>query len=121
TSWVWEAWGVTDHLGIGEQRVGVEAENHRGSIELEHEIEIAAGGLPQTRESGLVADGIVGRPLQSRVTGTELGNQARLRRRRERFGEDRKAGATVGGVCLRQLSPGGHEIAPGLPRTILRH
>ena len=74
---------VPDHLRVGQERVGVEAENHRRSIEPEHEIDIAPGGLPQTGEPVLVADGVVGRPLQPGVAGAELRGQARHGRRRE--------------------------------------
>ena len=115
-----EASRVTDHLRVGEQRVGVEGENHRGSIEPEHEVEVAPRGLPQTRESALVADRVVGRPLQPRVAGTELGGQARQGGRGEGLGEDRKAGAAIRAMGLGQLAPGSDEIAPGLPRTLLR-
>jgi hypothetical protein len=31
---------VTDHFRVGQERVGVEGENHRGPIEPEHEIEV---------------------------------------------------------------------------------
>jgi hypothetical protein len=72
------------------------------------------------RESALVADGVVGRPLQSGVAATKLGSQARQGRRAEGLGKDRKAGAAIGGMSLGQLTPGRHEIAPGLPRP-LRH
>ena len=41
-----EASRVTDHLRVGQERVGVEGENHRGSIEPEHEIEVATRGEP---------------------------------------------------------------------------
>ncbi len=111
---------VTDHLRIGEKRVGVEGENHRGSIEVEHEIEVPPGGVPQSCESALVADGVVGRPLQPRVATTELGGQARQGGRAEGLGEDRKAGAAIRGMSLGQLAPGCHEIAPGLPRPLQR-
>ncbi len=72
-----EASRVADHLRVGQERVGVERENHRGSIEPEHEIEVAPRGRPQAGEPVLVADGIVGRPLQPWVAGAELGGQAR--------------------------------------------
>ncbi len=72
-----EASRVTDHLRVGQERVRVEGENHRGAIEPEHEIEVAPRGGPQAGEPVLVADGIVGRPLQPGVAGTELGGQAR--------------------------------------------
>ena len=111
---------VTDHLRIGQERVGVEGENHRGSIEPEHEIEVAASGLAQSRESALVADGVVGRPLQARVAGTELGNQARQGGRGEGLGDHRKTGTAIRGMSLGQRLPGRHEIAPRLPRTVLR-
>ncbi len=115
---VGEAARVTDRLRIGEQRIGVEAENHRGSIEPEHEIDVASRGLAQTREPVLVADGVVGRPVQLGEAGAELGDQARQRRRGEGLGEDRKAGAAIRGMSLGQLPPGGHEIVPG-PRLRL--
>ena len=72
-----EAPGMANHLRIREKRVGVEGKNHRGSIEPQHEIEVAPGGLPQSGESVLVADGVVGRPVQAGIAGTELGSQAR--------------------------------------------
>ena len=72
TSSIGEASRVTDHLGVAQERVGVERENHRGSIEPEHEIDVAPGGLLETRQSILVADRVVGRPLQLRVAGPEL-------------------------------------------------
>ncbi len=109
---------VTEHLRVGEKRVGVEGENHRGSIEPEHEIEVAPRGGPQSREPALVADGVVGHPLQPRVTALELGGQACERGRAERLGEDRKAGAAIRGMRLGQLTPGRHEIAPGLLRPL---
>ena len=93
--------GVTDHLRIGEERIGVEAENHRGSIESEHDVEVAPCGLPQTCEPVLVADGVVGRPLQLGVAGTELGRQACQGGRGEGLRQDRKAGAAIGGMRLR--------------------
>ena len=102
---VGEAARVTDHLRIGEQRIGVEAENHRGSIEPEHEIDVASRGLAQTREPVLVADGVVGRPLHLGEAGSELGDQARQRRRGEGLGEDRKAGAAIRGMSLRTAAP----------------
>ncbi len=111
-----EASRVTDHLRVGQERVGVEGENHRGSIEPEHEIEVAPRGVPQSRESALVADGVVGRPLQLGVAGTELGGQARQGGGGEGLGEDRKAGTAIRGMSLGQRPPGRHEIAPGLPR-----
>ena len=107
-----EASRVTDHLRVGEKRVGVEGENHRGSIEPEHEIEVAPRGVPQSRDPALVADGVIGRPLHLGVAGTDLGNQARQRRRRERLGQNRKAGAAVRGMSLGERPPGRHEIAP---------
>ena len=110
---------VTDHLWIGEQRVRVERENHRGSIEPEHEIEVTPRGGPQSREPVLIADGVVGRPLQSRVWRAELGGQAGQCGRGEGVGENRKAGAAIRGMSRGQLAPGRHEIAPGLPRPLL--
>jgi hypothetical protein len=105
---------VTDHLRVGQERVGVKGENHRGSIESEHEIEVAPRGVPQSRESTLVADGVVGRPLHAGVAGTELGGEARQGWGGEGLGEDRKAGTAIRGMSLGQLPPGRYEIAPGL-------
>ena len=110
-----EASRVTDHLRVREQRVGVEGENDRRSIEAEHEIEVAPGGLPHTFEPVLVADRVVGRPLHARVSATELGGQARQGGRAEGLGEDRKAAAAIRAMSLCELTPGGGEIAPRLP------
>ena len=58
-----EAPRVTDHLRVGEKRVGVEGEDDGRLIEPEHEVEVAARGGPQAREPVLVADRVVRRPL----------------------------------------------------------
>ena len=105
---------VPDHLGVGEERVGVQAENHRRLVEPEHEIDIAAGGLPQTGEPVLVADGVVGRPLHLGIARAELRDQPGQRRRGERLGEHGQARAAVRGMRHGQLLPGRHEIVPGL-------
>ena len=115
-----EAARVTDRLRIGEQRIGVEAEDHRGSIESEHEIDVASRRLAQACKPVLVADGVVGRPLHLGEAGSELGDQARQGGRGEGLGEDRKAGAAICGVRLGQLSPGRHEIGPRFPLTLQR-
>src|SRR5262245_48122886 len=61
---------VTNHLWIGEKRIGIETENNRRSIEPEYQIDVASGDLPQPGEPVLVADRVVGRPLQLRITLT---------------------------------------------------
>ena len=114
-----EASRVTDHLGVGQERVGVEGEDDGRLIDPEHEVEVAPRGGPQSREPVLVADRLVGRPDRPRIAGAELGCQARQSGGGEGLGEDRKAG-TIRGMSLGQLPPGRHEIAPGLPRTFLR-
>ena len=108
-----EAPRVTDHLGVGEKRVGVEGEDDGRPIEPKHEVEVAARGRPQAGEPVLVADRVVGRPLQPRVAGTEFGREACQCGGTEGLGKDRKTGAPVGGMSLGQLPPGRHEIAPG--------
>ena len=52
-----EASRVTDHFGVGQERVGVEGQDDRRSIEPEHEVEVAAGGgrRPAMRLSSLTA------------------------------------------------------------------
>ena len=114
-----EASRVTDHLGVGQERVGVEGEDDGRPIDPEHEVEVAPRGGPQAREPVLVADRLVGRPDRPRIAGAELGCQARQGGGGEGLGEDRKAGTTIRGMSLGQLPPGRHEIAPGLPRTLL--
>ena len=115
-----EASRVTDHLRVGQQRVGIEGEDDRRAIEPEHEVDVAPRGGSQAREPVLVADRLVGRPLHLGIRAAELGGQARQGWRREGFGEDRKAGAVIRGMRLGQLPPGLHEIAPGLPRALQR-
>jgi len=63
---------VTEHLRVGEQRVSVERENHRGAIEPEHEIDVASRHLP---EIALVVTDVV---------MPRLGGIALVRRLRER-------------------------------------
>ena len=58
-----EASRVTDHLRVGQERVGVEGEDDGRLIEPEHEVEVAPRGGPQAREPVLVADRLVGRPV----------------------------------------------------------
>ncbi len=97
---------VTDHFRIGRQRIGVEAEDHRRSIEPEQEIDVASGRLPQTGEAVLVADGVVGR--REHPPGSGFGapeTKARQRRRGEGLGQDRQAGAAIRRMCLRQSAP----------------
>ena len=115
-----EASRVTDHLGVGQERVGVEGEDDGRLIEPEQEVEVAPRGGPQAREPVLVADRLVGRPLQPGIADTELGGQARQGGRGEGLGEDRKAGTAIRGMSLGQLPPGRHEIAPGLPLPLQR-
>ena len=105
---------VTDHFRIRQERVGVEGENHRGSIEPELEIDVAARGLLQSREAIFVADGVVGRPPQFWVAGTELSGQSSQRWGGVGLGKEREAGATIRGMRLCQFTPGRHEIGPGL-------
>ena len=83
-----EASRVTDHLRVGEERVGVEGENHRRSIEPEHEVEVAPRGGPQAREPVLVADGLVGRPHRTWGSGrgTRMPGAPGSARRRTRRG-----------------------------------
>ncbi len=109
-----EASRVSDHLGVGQERIGVEGENNRRLIEPEHEVDVAPRGGPQAGEPVLVADRLVGRPGRLRVAGAEFGGQARKSGRGEGLGEDRKAGATIRRMRLGQLTPGRHEIVPGL-------
>ena len=47
-----EASRVTDHFGIGQERVGVEGKDDRRSIEPEHEVEVAARGGHAGRQRG---------------------------------------------------------------------
>ncbi len=112
-----EASRVTDHLGVGQERVGVEREDDGRPIDPEQEVEVAPRGGPQTREPVLVADRLVGCPDRPRIAGAELGCQARQGGGGKGLGEDRKAGTTVRGMSLGQLPPGRHEIAPGPPRA----
>ena len=109
-----EASRVTDHLGVGQERVGVEGEDDRRLIDPEHQVDVAPGGGPQAREPVLVADRLVGRPRRLRIAGAELGGQARQGGGGEGLGEDRETGATIRGMSLGQLAPGRHEIGPGL-------
>ena len=109
-----EATPVTDILRVGQERIRIERENHRRFIEPEQKIDVAANGLLQSREAVLVADGVVGRPLQLRIFRAQLGHEARERGRRERFRKDREAGAAIRGMSLGQLAPRRHEIGPGL-------
>ena len=108
-----EAARVTDHLGVGQERVGVEGEDDGRLIEPEHEVEVAPRCGPQTREPVLVADRLVGRPDCPRIAGAELGCEARQRGGGEGLGEDRQASAAIRGVSLGQLLPGRHEFVPG--------
>ena len=109
-----EASHVTDHLGVGQERVCVEGENDGRLIHPEHQIDIASGGRPQARQPVLVADRVVGRPSCLRIAGSEVGYEACERRRGEGLGEDRKAGTTIRDMGLSELCPGRDEIGPGL-------
>ena len=108
-----EASRVTDHLGVGQERVGVEGEDDGRLIEPEHEVEVAPRGGPQTREPVLVAHRLVGRPDCPRIAGAEFGCEARQRGGGEGLGEDRQASAAIRGVSLGPLFPGRHEFVPG--------
>ena len=115
-----EAPRVTDHLRVGQQRIGVEGEDDRRLIEPEHEVDVAPRGGLQAREPVLVAHCLVGRPSHPGIRAAEVGGQACQGWRRERFGEDRKPRTVIRSMRLGQRPPCLHEIAPGLPRTLQR-
>src|SRR4030095_1775823 len=50
----------------------------------------------------------------------KLRGQARKRRRGKGLGQDRKTGAAIRGMRLRQWPPRHHEIGPGPSRTLQR-
>ena len=83
-----EASRVTDHLGVGQERVGVEGEDDGRLIEPEHEVEVAPRGGPQAREPVLVADRLVRRPDRLRIAGrgTRMPGAPGWERRRTRRG-----------------------------------
>jgi hypothetical protein len=74
-----------EHLGIGQERIGVEGENHGRLIESELEVDVSPGGGPQAGEAVLVADRLIGRPCRLRIAGAKFGSQTRKGRRGERF------------------------------------
>ena len=108
-----KAASMTDHLGVGQQWIGVERKDDRSLIELEREIDVATSCRLQPRKPVLVADRFVRDPLRSRETCSKFGGQARQGGRGKRFGEDGETGAAVGAMSLGQLTPGSHEVAPG--------
>ena len=95
-----EAARVTDHLGVGQERVGVKREDDGRLIDPKHQVEVASRDGPKPREPVLVADRLVGRPGRPRKAGAELGCQARQRGGGEGLGEDRKSGTTIRGMSL---------------------
>ena len=101
-----EASRVAEHLGVAEQRVGVESENHRRLIEAEHEIDVAPRGGPQSREPVLVADRVVGRPLQPGSRRSKPGAPE--------WGEKDRTGLKASAAILR--APGRAQAVTGPPR-----